>query len=70
MKNQFSERLTEVMELNHTSQTKLAKDIGVSIVAISYWMRGKKQPLAENIYRVAEYFRVSSDYLLGLTDKM
>lgn len=38
-------------------------------MSVSDWSTGKVQPTAENIYIVAEYFAVSSDYLLGLEDE-
>ncbi len=37
-------------------------------MSVSDWTNGNVQPTAENIYIVAEYFGVTSDYLLGLED--
>ncbi|MDE5896729.1 MAG: helix-turn-helix domain-containing protein [Clostridia bacterium] len=68
MKNRFSERLSELLDENKISKRELAKKVGVSAASISDWSTGKIQPIAENIYLVAEYFQVSADYLLGLKD--
>jgi transcriptional regulator with XRE-family HTH domain len=40
----------------------------VSNASISYWETGKQEPCAEAIYKLAAYFGVSADYILGLTD--
>ena len=68
MKNKFAVRLSELIEENNISKRELAKNINVSATSISDWSTGKIQPTAENIYIIAEYFQVSSDYLLGLKD--
>ena len=47
------------------SQQKLASEIGVSQKAIDYWERGINEPKASYIVRLADFFEVSCDYLLG-----
>ena len=69
MKNLFAARLTDLLKENELSKRALAQGIGVSAMSISDWSNGKVQPTAENIYLVAEFFDVSSDYLLGLEDE-
>ncbi len=49
-------------------QNLLAKELGLSNASISYWETGKQMPTAEAIYKLAVYFDVSADYLLGITD--
>ncbi len=51
------------------SKRALAKKLGVSAMSICDWSNGNVQPTAENIYIIAMYFGVSSDYLLGLEDE-
>ena len=68
MKNKFAVRLSELLQENNISKRKLAREINVSATSISDWSTGKIQPIAENIYLIAEYFQVSADYLLGLKD--
>lgn len=69
MKNIFSERLTILIKEKKMSKRELAREIGVSAMSVSDWSTGKIQPTAENIYLIAEYFSISSDYLLGLEDE-
>ena len=47
------------------SQSVLAKEIGVSQKAIDYWERGVNEPKASYIVKLADFFDVSADYLLG-----
>ena len=68
MKNKFATRLSELLKENKISQRELAKRIGVSSTSVSDWSTGKIQPTAESIYLVSEYFQVSADFLLGLTN--
>lgn len=61
----FAERLKELRQERNLSQTALAQIIGVSQKAIDYWERGINEPKATYIIRLADYFDISSDYLLG-----
>ena len=47
-------------------QNQLAQDIQVSNASISYWENAKQEPSAQAIYKLARYFDVSADYLLGI----
>ncbi len=47
------------------SQQQLAKQIGVSQKAIDYWEREINEPKASYIIRLADFFEVSADFLLG-----
>lgn len=64
----FCERLKELRLEKKLSKQQLAKEIGVSDVAISRWENNKRVPNIINLYALAEFFNVSSDYLIGLED--
>ena len=64
----FAERLTQLRKSRGLSQATLAKDISVSLGIICYWETGKSDPTAPKIVKVAKYFNVTADYLLGLSD--
>ena len=64
----FAERLTQLRKSRDLSQATLAKDISVSLGIICYWETGKSDPTAPKIVKVAKYFNVTADYLLGLSD--
>ena len=61
----FSERLKELRQDKGISQAKLAKDIGVSFSVVCYWETDRSEPTAVNIVKIADYFSVTADYLLG-----
>ena len=64
----FSERLKELRKERNISAKQLSKAINVSDAAIIRWENKQRIPSMENIYKIAIYFGVSADYLLGLKD--
>lgn len=64
----FSTRLKELREEKGLSQSQLAKLTHISQAAISLWEDGQRQPNAEVIIKMARFFGVSTDYILGLVD--
>ena len=64
----FSERLKELRMEKGISMTELAKEIGVSAIAVSRWERGLQTPNIDYAVAIAKFFNVSADYLLGLVD--
>ncbi len=64
----FAERLKELREDKNVSLKTLASAIGVSDIAISRWENLKRIPNIESLAAIADYFSVSTDYLLGKTD--
>ncbi len=62
-------RLRDLREDRDLTQTKLAKAIGITQRKYSYIETGVQQ-LTESVLRsLAEYYSVSVDYLLDLTDE-
>ena len=49
------------------SQVELASALGVSKQCISNWENDYIQPSVEMLIKIAKYFNVTTDYLLGLT---
>ena len=50
------------------SQATVAEAVGVNKRAVIFWEQGVNEPKASYIARLAIFFEVSSDYLLGLKD--
>lgn len=61
----FAERLKELRIEHGLSQAALANIIGVSQKAVDYWEREINEPKATYIVLLADYFMVSTDFLLG-----
>ena len=54
MKVILAERLSYLMKIEKLSQSELARK-----------MNGKKEPSIESLWRLADYFDVTVDYLIG-----
>ena len=64
----FCERLKELREEKNLSYKKLAKETGFSDTALGRWERGTQIPNIQTLIVLCQYFKVSSDYMLGLED--
>lgn len=61
-------RLEELRKNKGISQDTLAQDLNMTQQRISAYEKGKREPDIETIKQFAEYFDVSTDYLLGKSD--
>lgn len=64
----FAERLKGLRKENGIGQNALANALNLSNASISYWETCKQEPCAEAIFKLAVFFGVSADYLLGITE--
>ncbi len=64
----YKEKIKELRTEKNLSQMELANATGISQSAIAKWELGKAEPTATNIITMANYFEVSTDYLLGRED--
>ena len=64
----LSKRLKELRTKRNLSQSELAKYVNISQPAINHWELGKRTPNATAIITLANYFGVTTDYLLGESD--
>ena len=64
----LSERIKDLRLEKGLGQNQLAELIKVSNASISYWETAKQQPSAEAIFKLANFFEVSADYILGIID--
>lgn len=67
-KELFGQRLLEIRKLNHETQPDLAALLGISRSRISEMENGKNTTTIENFALICEHYKVSADYLLGLSD--
>jgi len=66
--DKFSERLKTLRENHNMSQRKLSEVLGMGSTVVYFYESGKKIPSIEVLLKLSQYFNVSADYLLGLTD--
>ena len=62
-------RLKELRKQNDVKQSTLAQFLGVNQATVSSWENGTRQLGTYDAQRLADYFGVSVDYLLGRTDE-
>ena len=61
-------RLKELRKNHGISQLKLAMDLNMSQNTISRYETGEREPGIAELIKIADYFRVSIDYLVGRTN--
>ena len=66
----FPERLRGARELRELTQEALAARSGLQPSAISHFESGTRKPSFDNLRRLADALRVSTDYLLGRTKEI
>lgn len=64
----FGQRLLEIRKEHKETQTDLAELIETKKSHISEMENGKKTTTIEKFALICEHYKVSADYLLGLTD--
>ena len=64
----MAERLRLLRTERDMGQNALAKALDVSNASISCWENGKQEPSAQAVYKLAQYFGESADYILGLSE--
>ena len=66
----FSERLRQLRTAAGLSQMEFSKRIGVSKSSVNMYERGERELPLWAAIKLAEYYHVSLDYLVGLSDKI
>lgn len=61
------DRIKGLRTKNKMTQKELSKELGVSVVTIQCWENGTKNPSMSAIVLLARLFKISTDYLLGVT---
>ena len=64
----FSQRLYSLRKMRNLTQKQVGEVIHVSRYAILLYEKGQNYPDVRGLIGLADYFEVSTDYLLGRTD--
>lgn len=67
-KSAVAHRLSTLREESGQKQQVVAKEIGINTVTLSGYEIGKSEPNLEVLVRLADFYKVSLDYLLCRTD--
>ena len=65
----LNERIRELRTERNITQVALAKELSVSKQSVSNWENDNIQPSIDMLIKIADFFSVSTDYLLGLDNK-
>ena len=65
---EFKYRIRDLRREKNITADELGEIVGVSRFSVSNWETGRNQPNNDILIKLAEYFNVSVDYLLGITD--
>ena len=65
---EFKDRLVKLRKELSLTQEEFAQKIGYTRTAISAWEIGRNEPSNADTVKIADFFNVSTDFLLGKTD--
>lgn len=69
MNNIFRQRLQMLREKKRISRRVLSELCGLAPDAIRRYERGEAEPRLDSLILIADFFEVTTDYLLGKTDE-
>ena len=64
----FGERIRSLRESMNYSQVKFAETFGIGQSSVVRYEKGEASPSLELLVKIADYYDVSLDYVLGRTD--
>lgn len=63
--NNIGEKIANLRKKRGMSQSQLAKELNIGTSTLGMYETGKRSPNPEMLNKLADYFHVSVDYLLG-----
>lgn len=64
-----ADRIKHLREQHSLTQTELAKQLGITRSSVNAWEMGISVPSTQYLVLLSEIFGVTTDYLLGISDK-
>jgi len=65
----IADRISGLRNAFHMSQADLAKKLNVTRNGVNSWEQGLSLPSLASLVKIANYFNVSTDYLLEINDE-
>lgn len=66
--NVLGKTIKELRVAQGLSQRQLGEKLDVCNQTVSFWEGGKREPDLDTLIKIADYFGVSVDFLLGKSD--
>lgn len=67
--NTYVKRIRDLREDADLTQTEVAEYLGTSQTMYARYERGANEIPVRHIIKLCKYYKVSADYILGITDK-
>ncbi|NHN29408.1 helix-turn-helix domain-containing protein [Paenibacillus agricola] len=61
----YGHRIAGLRDEKHLTQEELAHKVGITRSALSHYENNRREPDYETIQKIADFFHVSVDYLMG-----
>lgn len=61
----YGDRIAYLREQNNLTQQQLADKIGITRASLSHYEKNRREPDYKTLEKLADFFEVSIDYLLG-----
>jgi len=62
------DRFVQLLQEKGVSVYQVSKDTGITQTSLSSWKNGKSTPKLDKLQKIADYFDVTIDYLVGASD--
>ncbi len=70
METNYIKRIRDLREDHDKTQQEIADMLGTSQTMYARYERGANELPLRHLIKLCKYYRVSADYILGLTDRM
>ena len=65
---ELSRRLENLLEEHNLTQRQLSNELHIAPSTLNGYLRRNREPDFATLIKLAKYFKVSTDYLLGVTE--
>ena len=65
----FGQRVTKCRRAKKKSLSEMSRELGISKVSLAAYEKNKMEPPYAVLIMLVQYFNVTADYLLGLSNK-
>lgn len=62
---EFGDRIAQLRKRENLTQEGLAKKIGITRASLSHYEKNRREPDYDTLNKLANFFNVSTDYILG-----
>lgn len=59
----------QLLRINKVTPYKVAKETGIATSTLTDWKKGRSTPKQDKLQKIADFFGVTMDYLMGTEEK-